>query len=105
MADEGSIKTFFGSDMFDELYLWLHREKSPISAPETDPPTFGVDTTTKNKKLTFADFTYASGDGDVLTNDTLIVDRGDSYSIRISVTPNITTTGEVIVHIFYKWCI
>ena len=97
MSDSGSVKTFFGSDMFDELYLWLHREKSPISAPETDPPTFGVDTTTKNKKLTFADFTYASGDGDVLTNDTLIVDRGDSYNIRISVTPSITTTGEVIV--------
>ena len=97
MADEGSIKTFFGSDMFDELYLWLHREKSPISAPETDPPTFGVDTTTKNKKLTFADFTYVSGDGDVLTNDTLIVDRGDSYNIRVSVTASSTITGEVIV--------
>ena len=97
MSDSGSIKTFFGSDMFDELYLWLHREKSPISAPETDPPTFGVDTTTKNKKLTFADFTYSSGDGDVLTNDTLIVDRGDSYNIRISLTPSVTSTGEVIV--------
>ena len=97
MSDSGSIKTFFGSDMFDELYLWLHREKSPISAPETDPPTFGVDTTTKNKKLTFADFTYSSGDGDVLTNDTLIVDRGDSYSIRISVTPSVTKKAEVIV--------
>ena len=109
MSDSGSIKTFFGSDMFDELYLWLHREKSPISAPETDPPTFGVDTTTKNKKLTFADFTYASGDGDVLTNNTLVVDRGDSYSIRISVTPSVTSTGEVIVKdiktnelLFYK---
>jgi len=109
MSDSGSIKTFFGSDMFDELYLWLHREKSPISAPETDPPTFGVDTTTKNKKLTFADFTYSSGDGDVLTNDTLIVDRGDSYNIRISVTPSVTSTGEVIVKdiktnelLFYK---
>ena len=109
MSDSGSVKTFFGSDMFDELYLWLHREKSPISAPETDPPTFGVDTTTKNKKLTFADFTYASGDGDVLTNDTLIVDRGDSYNIRISVTPSVTSTGEVIVKdiktnelLFYK---
>ena len=109
MSDSGSVKTFFGSDMFDELYLWLHREKSPISAPETDPPTFGVDTTTKNKKLTFADFTYASGDGDVLTNNTLIVDRGDSYNIRISVTPSVTSTGEVIVKdiktnelLFYK---
>jgi hypothetical protein len=60
MADEGSIKTFLGSDMFDELYMWLHREKSPISLPETDPPTFGVDVETKSKKLTFPDFTYSS---------------------------------------------
>tara|TARA_R110002020_G_scaffold4127_1_gene18497 strand:+ start:1374 stop:3434 length:2061 start_codon:yes stop_codon:yes gene_type:complete len=97
MLDEGSIKTFFGSDMFDELYMWLHREKSPISLPETTPPTFGVDVETKSHKLTFADFTYSSGDGDVLTNNTLIVDKGDSYSIRITVTPSITKTGEVIV--------
>ena len=97
MADDGSIKTFFGSDMFDELYLWLHREKSPISAPETDPPTFGVDTTTKNKKLTFADFTYSSGDGDILTADKLVVNSGDSYSIRLVLDPSVTNnTGEVI---------
>ena len=97
MADEGSIKTFFGSDMFDELYMWLHREKSPISLPETTPPTFGVDIATKSKKLTFADFTYSSGSGDVLTNNTLIVDKGDSYNIRVSVTASSTNTGEVIV--------
>ena len=97
MANEGSIKTFFGSAMFDELYIWLHREKSPISLPETTPPTFGVDVETKSHKLTFADFTYSSGSGDILTNNTLIVDKGDSYSIRISVTPSITITGEVIV--------
>ena len=97
MADSGSIKTFFGSDMFDELYLWLHREKSPISAPETDPPTFGVDTTTKNKKLTFADFTYSSGDGDILTADKLVVNSGDSYSIRLVLDPSVTNnTGEII---------
>ena len=97
MADSGSIKTFFGSDMFDELYLWLHREKSPISAPETDPPTFGVDTTTKNKKLTFADFTYSSGDGDILTANKLVVNSGDSYSIRLVLDPSVTNnTGEVI---------
>jgi hypothetical protein len=97
MADDGSIKTFFGSDMFDELYLWLHREKSPISAPETDPPTFGVDTTTKNKKLTFADFTYSSGDGDILTANKLVVNSGDSYSIRLVLDPSVTNnTGEVI---------
>ena len=67
MADEGTTKTFFGSAMFDELYLWLHREKTPITKPETDPPTFGVDIGTRGKKLTFADFTYSSGSGDVLT--------------------------------------
>ena len=98
MTDEGSIKTFFGSDMFDELYLWLHREKSPISLPETDPPTFGVDIATKSKKLTFADFTYSSGSGDVLTANKLIVNDGESYTIRLVLDPSITNnTGEIIV--------
>jgi len=98
MADEGSIKTFFGSDMFDELYLWLHREKSPISLPETDPPTFGVDVATKSKKLTFADFTYSSGSGDVLTANKLIVNDGESYTIRLVLDPSVTNnTGEIIV--------
>jgi hypothetical protein len=98
MADEGSIKTFFGSDMFDELYLWLHREKSPISLPETDPPTFGVDIATKSKKLTFADFTYSSGSGDVLTANKLIVNKGESYTIRLVLDPSVTNnTGEIIV--------
>ena len=98
MTDEGSIKTFFGSDMFDELYLWLHREKTPITKPETDPPTFGVDITTRAKKLTFADFTYNSGSGDVLTANKLVVNKGESYTIRLSLDPNTTNnTGEIIV--------
>ena len=98
MTDEGSIKTFFGSDMFEELYLWLHREKTPITAPETDPPTFGVDITTRAKKLTFADFTYNSGSGDVLTANKLVVNKGESYTIRLSLDPNTTNnTGEIIV--------
>ena len=98
MTDEGSIKTFFGSDMFDELYLWLHREKTPITKPETDPPTFGVDITTRAKKLTFADFTYSSGSGDVLTANKLVVNKGESYTIRLSLDPNTTNnTGEIIV--------
>ena len=98
MTDEGSIKTFFGSDMFEELYLWLHREKTPITAPETDPPTFGVDITTRAKKLTFADFTYSSGSGDVLTANKLVVNKGESYTIRLVLDPNTTNnTGEIIV--------
>ena len=92
------VKTFFGSDMFDELYLWLHRENSPISAPETDPPTFGVDTTTKNIKRTFADYTYVSGSGDYLTADKLVVNSGDSYTVRLVLNPGTTnSTGEIIV--------
>ena len=92
------VKTFFGSDMFDELYLWLHRENSPISAPETDPPTFGVDTTTKNIKRTFADYTYVSGRGDYLTANKLVVNSGDSYTVRLVLNPSITnSTGEIIV--------
>jgi hypothetical protein len=98
MTDEGSIKTFFGSDMFDELYLWLHREKTPITKPETDPPTFGVDITTRGKKLTFADFTYSSGSGDVLTASKLVVNKGESYTIRLVLDPATTNnTGEIIV--------
>ena len=98
MADEGSIKTFFGSDMFDELYMWLHREKSPISLPETDPPTFGVDVETKSNKLTFADFTYSSGGGDVLTANKLVVNKGESYTIRLVLDPATSNnTGEIII--------
>jgi len=98
MADEGSIKTFFGSDMFDELYMWLHREKSPISLPETDPPTFGVDVATKSHKLTFADFTYSSGGGDILTANKLVVNKGESYTIRLVLDPATSNnTGEIIV--------
>ena len=92
------VKTFFGSDMFDELYLWLHRENSPISAPETDPPIFGIDTTTKNIKRTFADYTYVSGSGDYLTADKLVVNSGDSYTVRLVLNPGTTnSTGEIIV--------
>jgi len=92
------IKTFFGSDMFDELYLWLHREKTPVTSPETTTKTFGVDTSTRSIKFTLADFTYSSGSGDVLTGGKLVVTDPDEYTIRISLTPsNNATTGEIIV--------
>tara|TARA_R100001443_G_scaffold12761_3_gene22507 strand:+ start:4310 stop:6472 length:2163 start_codon:yes stop_codon:yes gene_type:complete len=92
------IKTFFGSDMFDELYLWLHREKTPITSPETTTKTFGVDTSTRSIKFTLADFTYSSGSGDLLTGGKLVVTNPDSYSIRVALTPSANaTTGEIIV--------
>jgi len=92
------IKTFFGSDMFDELYLWLHREKTPVTSPETTTKTFGVDRTTRSIKFTLADFTYSSGSGDVLTGGKLVVTDPDSYTIRVALTPSASaTTGEIIV--------
>jgi hypothetical protein len=99
MADEGDIKTFFGCDMFEELYLWLHREKTPITAPETDPPVYGISLEEYNKKLTFADFTYSSGSGDVLTANKLVVDQGDTYGIRLTLklTGGSTDVAEIIV--------
>ena len=92
------IKTFFGSDMFDELYLWLHREKTPVTSPETTTKTFGIDTTTRSIKFTLADFTYSSGSGDVLTGGKLVVTNPDTYTIRVGLTPSANaTTGEIIV--------
>ena len=91
------IKTFFGSDMFDELYLWLHREKTPVTSPETTTKTFGVDTSTRSIKFTLADFTISSG-SDVLTGGKLVVTNPDTYTIRVGLTPSANaTTGEIIV--------
>ncbi len=92
------VKTFFGSDMFDELYLWLHRENSPISDPEATDPLFGINTVTKSKKLTFADFTYSSGSGDVLVANKLTVNAGETYGLRLVLDPSSTNnTGEIII--------
>jgi hypothetical protein len=83
MVDETGITSFFDSDVFDELYLWMHREKSPITAPETVPPTFGVNTLQRNKKLTFANFTYDSGTN-YLSGGNLVISDEYLYSIRIT---------------------
>jgi hypothetical protein len=92
---------FFSSELFDELYLWLHREKvKPPQAVSATPSvgSFGIDFATRSKKLTFADFTYVGGSGDVLTNNKLVVNKGESYSLRLVLDPSITNnTGEIIV--------
>ena len=72
MLNETGITSFFDSDVFDELYLWLHREKTPITNPETTVPLFGIDLDQRSKKLTFADFTYTSGT-DYLSGGNLVV--------------------------------
>jgi hypothetical protein len=79
---ETGITNFFGSDVFDDLYLWLHREKTPITNPDTTVPLFGIDLQQRSKKLTFADFTYTSG-VDYLSGGNLVVSDEYNYSIRL----------------------
>ena len=95
MVDETGITSFFDSDVFDELYLWMHREKSPITAPETVPPTFGVNTLQRNKKLTFANFTYDSGTN-YLSGGNLVISDEYLYSIRITFQTSADRELEII---------
>ena len=95
MADETGITSFFNSDVFDDLYLWMHREKSPITAPETVPPTFGVNTLQKNKKITFADFTYDSGTN-YLSGGDLVISDEYLYTIRITFQTSADRELEII---------
>ena len=94
----GSAYSFFGSDMFEELYLWLQRQDSPSSLPETDPPTFGVALDQRGHRQTFADYSYVGGAGDFLNaSNQLVIDQGDTYSIKIRLKPLNTTTVDITV--------
>ncbi len=95
MANETGITSFFDSDVFDELYLWLHREKTPITNPETTVPLFGIDLDQRSKKLTFADFTYTSGT-DYLSGGNLVVSDIYNYSIRLALDCNSGIDLEII---------
>ena len=82
MVDEGSIKTFFGSDVFDELYLWLHREKTPYTALDETTKFFGINYTSLGVKQTLNDYTYVGGSGDVLSGGKLTINEGESFTFR-----------------------
>tara|TARA_Y100001938_G_scaffold123929_1_gene173607 strand:+ start:3100 stop:5286 length:2187 start_codon:yes stop_codon:yes gene_type:complete len=84
-----TTKSFFGSDMFDGLYLWLHREKT--SKAGANESYSGIDFSTRNKKLTLSDFSYLCGSGDVLSGGKLTVNAGETYSIRVRLDPSITS--------------
>ena len=92
-----TTKSFFGSEMFDGLYLWLHREKTSKAAP--GEAYSGIDFNTRSKKLTLADYTYVSGSGDVLSGGKLTVNAGESYSIRVRLDPTTANSeqGKLIV--------
>ena len=95
MVDETNIVSFFDSDVFDDLYLWLHREKTPITNPETTVPLFGIDLDQRSKKLTFADFTFTSGT-DFLSEGNLVINDEYNYSIRLVLDCNVGIELEII---------
>ena len=95
MVDETNIVSFFDSDVFDDLYLWLHREKTPITNPETTVPLFGIDLDQRSKKLTFADFTFTSGT-DFLSAGNLVINDEYNYSIRLVLDCNVGIELEII---------
>jgi len=82
MADEGTTKTFFGSNVFDELYLWLHRKKTPYTNLNTTIKYFGINYDSLGVKRTLSDYSYIGGSGDVLSGGKLTINEGESYSLR-----------------------
>ena len=96
MADETGITSFFASDVFDELYLWLHREKTPVTEPQTEPPTFGVNLIQNSAKLTFADLTFTSGTN-FIVNGKLPVSDIYKYTIRFTCNTGAGKDLEIIV--------
>tara|TARA_R100001443_G_scaffold117156_1_gene140192 strand:- start:2312 stop:4411 length:2100 start_codon:yes stop_codon:yes gene_type:complete len=83
MSDDGSLKTFFGSDVFDELYLWLHRQKAPHNDLNNSAQSFGINYNSLGVKKTLSDYTIISGGGtDVLSGGKLTINEGESYTLR-----------------------
>lgn len=88
MANEGTTKTFFGSDVFDELYLWLHRKKTPYTDLNTTIKYFGINYDSLGVKRTLSDYSYIGGSGDVLSGGKLTINEGESYSLRFRFIAN-----------------
>jgi len=82
MSDDGNIKTFFGSDVFKELYLWLHRQKAPHNDLNNAVQSFGINYNSLGVKKTLNDYTYLGGSGDVLSGGKLTINEGESYTLR-----------------------
>ena len=87
---------FFGCDMFQELYLWCHREKTPITAPDSTQ-LFGLDLALKTKKLIYSDFTLSSGIDQFNGDGYLETTTSISYSLRLNLQTSGTGVYQVIV--------
>lgn len=98
MSDDGSLKTFFGSDVFDELYLWLHRQKAPHNDLNNTAQSFGINYNSLGVKKTLSDYTIISGGGtDVLSGGKLTINEGESYSLRFRFVANAANVPIEIV--------
>ena len=90
MTDEtiGGITytSFFGSDVFDELYMLLYRKAVSTTIPSSLAGAsifYGLNYQFYGIKLTLSDFTIISGGGtDVLTAGTLVITEEFSYTLR-----------------------
>jgi hypothetical protein len=103
MSDDGSLKTFFGSDVFDELYLWLHRQKAPHNDLNNTAQSFGINYNSLGVKKTLSDYTIISGGGtDVLSGGKLTINEGESYSTTSAMTVAFTglTSGNLSSRVF-----
>jgi len=94
-ADVGTKTSFFGSQVFDELYLWCHREKTPTSPAETIPPKFGLNFSKRLEIKDLTDFVYVGGDPDPIVAGKLPVAQGDSVDIRWAMTKTTPTPSRV----------
>ena len=93
MTTASGKESFFGSDMFDNLYMWLQRKDAPSSLPQTDPATFGVALDQRGIRRTLSDYTFVGGTNFLNASSQLVVDAGDTYTIRIRLIP--TTTNKI----------
>ena len=90
MSDEviggETIVSFFDSDVFDELYLWLHRENTPSTSEDDEYPAYGINFTEQSRKWDLSEYTYASGDGDFFSGDEVTLLNRETLSLKVIVS-------------------
>tara|TARA_R100001463_G_scaffold124211_3_gene181116 strand:+ start:7173 stop:9302 length:2130 start_codon:yes stop_codon:yes gene_type:complete len=90
MSDEviggETIVSFFDSDVFDELYLWLHRENAPTNTEGDDAPKYGIRFNWYSIKWYLSVYTYvAGGDGDFFSGgDEFTLLKGESMTLKVT---------------------
>lgn len=76
---------FFGTDEWNQLYLWLHRDKGGIRQIESN-----------ETNLSISDFTYDSGDGNIFSGG-FYPDFGSDITLTLDVDITGSDTYDVLV--------